>query len=73
MEPGQSYEVAAAEGRVWPCPTCADEREFVQPPCVDGHTEAGDECPEWACADCGTAVFAAVAVAGPTALARRAA
>ena len=30
-------------------------REFVQPPCADGHTDDGGECPEWACADCGTA------------------
>jgi hypothetical protein len=35
------------------CPTCDDERAFVQPPCADGH---GDGCPEWACADCGTAL-----------------
>ena len=53
---GQSFEVAAAEGRVWACPSCAEDREFVQPPCVDGHTEDGGECPEWACADCGSAV-----------------
>lgn len=39
------------------CPTCGDLRNFVQPPCVDGHTEDGAECPEWACADCGTALF----------------
>jgi hypothetical protein len=50
-----SFEVAAAEGRVWPCPSCDGDREFVQPPCVDGHTEEGGECPEWACADCGAA------------------
>ncbi len=43
--------------RTWPCPTCADERQFVQPPCVDGHTDDGGECPEWACADCGTALL----------------
>ena len=60
---GQSYEVAAAEGRVWPCPSCDGDREFVQPPCVDGHTEDGGECPEWACADCGTAVFSAAPLA----------
>jgi hypothetical protein len=30
-------------------------REFVQPPCADGHTDDGGECPEWACAGCGTA------------------
>jgi hypothetical protein len=43
--------------RTWPCPACGDERAFVQPPCADGHTGDGGECPEWACADCGTAVF----------------
>jgi hypothetical protein len=48
------------ENRTEHCPTCADLRVFVQPPCVDGHTEGGGECPEWACADCGTAVFAGV-------------
>ena len=37
------------------CPDCADDREFVQPPCADGHTADGGECPEWACADCGAA------------------
>ena len=41
----------------WLCAACGDERAFVQPPCVDGHTDDGGECPEWACADCGTAVF----------------
>jgi hypothetical protein len=39
------------------CPTCADDREFVQPPCVDGHD---DGCPEWACAGCGTALLSGV-------------
>lgn len=43
--------------REWPCPTCEDEQVFVQPPCVDGHTDDGGLCPEWACSDCGTAVF----------------
>ena len=57
----------------WPCPACGDDRKFVQPPCADGHTEGGDECPEWACADCGTAVVTAAAVAAVAALARRAA
>jgi hypothetical protein len=28
---------------------------FVQPPCGDGHNDDGGECPEWACADCGSA------------------
>jgi hypothetical protein len=41
--------------RAWPCPTCGDVRPFVQPPCTDGHTDGGGECPEWACADCGSA------------------
>ncbi|WP_165495179.1 hypothetical protein [Actinomadura roseirufa] len=31
---------------------------FEQPPCLDGH---GEECPERACAECGTAVLV-----GPT-------
>ena len=46
----------------WPCPACGEDRLFVQPPCVDGHTEDGGECPEWACADCGIAVFVGDAV-----------
>ena len=70
---GQSFEAAAAEGRVWACPSCDGDREFVQPPCVDGHTEGGDECPEWACADCGTAVVTAAPVAVVAASARFAA
>jgi hypothetical protein len=41
---------------MWSCPSCEDVREFVQPTCVDGHVEDGGECPEWACADCGTAL-----------------
>ncbi len=40
---------------MWPCPDCGEVREFVQPPCADGHTDDGGECPEWACAECGTA------------------
>ncbi|WP_168220891.1 hypothetical protein [Actinomadura sp. WMMA1423] len=36
------------------CFTCGDEREFEQPPCEDGH---GEECPEWGCVDCGSAVL----------------
>ena len=70
---GQSFDVAAADGRVWACPTCDDERELVQPPCVDGHTGDGGECPEWVCADCGTAVFSAAPVVVAAAPARRAA
>ena len=34
------------------CVGCRDEREFEQPPCVDGH----DDCPELACIECGLAV-----------------
>ena len=44
------------DSRSWPCPPCGDVREFVQPECIDGHTEDGGECPEWACVDCGSAV-----------------
>ncbi len=40
---------------VRPCPDCGDDRAFVQPPCVDDH---GNDCPEWACADCGAAFWA---------------
>jgi hypothetical protein len=43
------------DSRLWPCPTCDDITAFVQPPCADGHTDDGGECPEWACADCGAA------------------
>jgi hypothetical protein len=44
------------DSRLWPCTACGEITEFVQPPCADGHTEAGGECPEWACVDCGSAV-----------------
>jgi hypothetical protein len=44
------------DSRLEPCPACDDLRDFVQPPCADGHTDDGGECPEWACADCGTAL-----------------
>jgi hypothetical protein len=43
------------DSRSWPCPPCGEIREFVQPPCADGHTVDGGACPEWACVDCGTA------------------
>lgn len=36
------------------CPTCGDIRVFEQPPCRDGH---GQDCPEWACTACGTALL----------------
>ena len=61
------------ENRTWPCPTCGDDRAFVQPPCVDGHTEDGGECPEWACADCGAALMVGDAVVVAAELLRRAA
>ena len=44
------------DSRLWPCTPCGETTVFVQPPCADGHTDGGDECPEWACADCGSAV-----------------
>ncbi len=43
------------EHPTWPCPTCGQDARFEQPVCADGHTDDGGECPEWACADCGTA------------------
>jgi hypothetical protein len=42
-------------------------RTFVQPPCTDGHTDDGGECPDWACADCGTAFVLAAVVDLPVA------
>ncbi|MCZ2838897.1 hypothetical protein [Modestobacter sp. VKM Ac-2985] len=30
--------------------------DFEQPECVDGHTQDGGACPEWACTACGTAL-----------------
>jgi hypothetical protein len=44
------------DGRLWPCTSCGEITEFVQPPCGDGHDQDGVECPEWACVDCGSAV-----------------
>jgi len=46
------------ELRTWPCPTCAEDTLFEQPPCSDGHTDDGGECPEWICVACGTACIA---------------
>jgi hypothetical protein len=43
------------DNRLWHCPPCGTVTVFVQPECTDGHTADGGECPEWACADCGTA------------------
>jgi hypothetical protein len=42
--------------RLWHCPPCGEITEFVQPPCADGHTDDGGECPEWTCVHCGSAV-----------------
>jgi hypothetical protein len=69
----RSFAVAVAEGRVWACPACGDDREFLQPPCADGHTEDGGECPEWACADCGTALLGGTGADVVPVVARRAA
>ena len=44
------------DSRLMPCAPCGEVTVFVQPPCADGHTDDGGECPEWACADCGAAV-----------------
>ncbi|WP_067893405.1 hypothetical protein [Actinomadura chibensis] len=35
---------------------------FEQPPCPDGH---GEECPERACVECGSAVFVGSVVTAP--------
>ncbi len=43
--------------RLWPCPTCGEDTAFEQPPCADGHSDDGGECPEWVCTDCGTGFF----------------
>jgi hypothetical protein len=34
------------------CPGCRAVRVVEQPPCLDGH----DDCPEWVCTECGTAI-----------------
>ena len=44
------------DSRLWPCPPCGQITVSVQPPCADGHTDGGGECPEWACVPCGAAV-----------------
>jgi hypothetical protein len=36
------------------CPTCARECLAEMPPCRDGH---GDQCPDRACIECGTALL----------------
>ena len=36
------------------CPTCAEECLAEAPPCPDGH---GDDCPDRACVECGTALL----------------
>jgi hypothetical protein len=45
------------DSRLWHCPTCDDVTDHVQPPCADGHTDDGGDCPEWICVDCGTALL----------------
>ena len=53
------------DSRSWPCPPCGEIREFVQPPCADGHTDDGGECPEWICVDCGAALLIGDVAAAP--------
>jgi hypothetical protein len=36
------------------CPTCGHDRLAEAPPCPDGH---GDDCPDRACVECGTALL----------------
>lgn len=45
------------ESRIWHCVACDAECDFVQPPCIDGHTDEDGECPEWACVDCGATLM----------------
>ena len=45
------------DSRLWHCPTCDGVTDHVQPPCADGHTDDGGDCPEWICVDCGTALL----------------
>lgn len=41
-------------GELRHCATCAQERVFEGPTCADGHDA---DCPDLACAECGTAIF----------------
>ncbi|MGY1739818.1 MULTISPECIES: hypothetical protein [unclassified Blastococcus] len=61
------------QSRDWSCPDCGDVRTFVQPPCADGHTDDGGECPEWVCADCGAALLAGPSPVAVAVTVRRAA
>ncbi|NUR93545.1 MAG: hypothetical protein HOY71_56530 [Nonomuraea sp.] len=45
---------SSPERRSEHCASCAGERLFEQPPCMDGH----EVCPEWACLECGAAILA---------------
>jgi DNA-directed RNA polymerase subunit RPC12/RpoP len=45
--------VGVLDVRVLVCAECGGEQPFAQPPCPDGH----EQCPEWACTDCGFAIF----------------
>jgi hypothetical protein len=54
---GAPCDGRGVEIRTEHCPACDDERTFEQPPCVDGHTDDGGDCPEWLCTGCGTALL----------------
>jgi hypothetical protein len=43
----------SAELQLLYCPTCVRECLAETPPCPDGH---GNECPDKACVECGTAL-----------------
>jgi hypothetical protein len=51
---------SSPERRTEHCVSCDGEREFEQPPCLDGHVGLGD-CPEWACVGCGAVLLLAAA------------
>jgi len=44
------------------CSTCRDDVTFEQPACLDGHDL---DCPDWACVQCGEAVFVGFSAAEP--------
>jgi hypothetical protein len=53
------------------CTTCRADMAFEQPDCLEDHGH-GVDCPEWACVDCGEAVFVGFGVSAPVARVTRA-
>ncbi len=42
---------------LYDCAVCAEETLVEQPPCTEGHTADGLDCPEWVCTGCGAALL----------------